>query len=151
MSRLEEDGGEHKSKLQGLVRMDDGRWEGRQKKLDKYWKGEQEQNQEKTMYIQVRVNEEDEEGSNRSSVTDVSEQWNCVAEEETEMMDKEEVLVSRENNRERIISSDIETERPSTEEKCPEYDSKFRGESCKYVVSTPRAQTSEKCMPKKVT
>src|SRR3954468_9933317 len=146
---LEEDEGEHK--LQRLVRMDDGRWEGRQKKLDEYWKGEQEQNQGKTMHIQVRVNEEDEEGSNRRSVTDESEQWNWVAEEETEMMDKEEVLVSRENNRERIISSNIETEIPGAEEKCPEYDSEFRGESCEYGVSTPRAQTSKKRMPKKVT
>src|SRR4051812_37939474 len=102
------------------------------------------------MYIQVRVNEEDEEGSNRSSVTDVSKQRNWVAEEETEMMDKEEFLVSRENNRERITSLNIETERTCAEEKCPEYDSEFRGESCEYVVSTPRAQTSKKRMPKKV-
>src|SRR3954470_16607884 len=83
------------------------------------------------------VSKEDEEGSNRSSVTDVSKQWNWVAEEETEMMDKEEVLVSRENNRERIISSNIETEIPGAEEKCPEYGSEFRGERCEYVVSTP--------------
>src|SRR4051812_11232600 len=58
-------------------------------------------------HIQDRVKKEEKEGSNRSFVTDVSERLNCDAEEDTEMINEEEVLVSRENGRERIISLNL--------------------------------------------